>query len=57
MGHWIDEDTYQFEDEREMMIALGLDPNTIEGDYAEAYHYMTKMWKKAEVDNKFYEGK
>jgi hypothetical protein len=55
MGYWIDEDTFQFEDEREMMASLGLDPDTIEGDYAEAYHHMSKLWENLEVDNRFKE--
>lgn len=50
MGYWIDEDNYQFEDEREMMACLGLDPDTIEGDYAEAYHHMSRQWEKTEID-------
>lgn len=53
MGYWIDKDTYQFDNEREMMIALGLDPDTMEGDYAESYHHMSKMWGNVTVDNKF----
>lgn len=53
MGHWIDKNTYQFHDERELIVALGLDPYTMEGDYAEAYHHMSKIWEKALIDNKF----
>jgi len=53
MGYWIDENTYQFENEREMMASLGLDPDTIEGDYAEAYHNIFKSWKKVELDKRF----
>jgi hypothetical protein len=50
MGYWIDENTYQFEDEKEMAAALGIDLDTIEGDYAEAYHHMSKIWNTAEID-------
>lgn len=57
MGYWIDEDTYQFDDEREMMGSLGLDPDTIEGDYNEAYHHMSKFWKQAEIDQRFNDGR
>jgi hypothetical protein len=53
MGYWIDENTYQFEDEKEMMASLSLDPDTIEGDYAESYHHMSKFWEKVEMDNRF----
>lgn len=53
MAQWINEDIYQFEDERELITLLCLDPDTIEGDYAEAYHHMTRMWGKSEIDTRF----
>ena len=53
MGYWIDENTYQFQDEREMMAALGIDPDTIEGDYAEAYQHQSQIWKSAKIDKEF----
>lgn len=53
MGYWIDENTYQYENEREMMAALGLDLDTIEGDYAEAFHHMSNHWERAEIDHRF----
>lgn len=40
----------QYESEREMMAAFGLDPDTIEGDYAEAMHHCNRMWKEAKID-------
>jgi hypothetical protein len=49
MGYLIDDNIYQFEDEREMMSFLGLDPDTLQGDYAEAYHHTSKMWEKSEL--------
>jgi hypothetical protein len=53
MGYWIDENTYQFENEREMIASLGLDPDTIEGDYAEAFHHLSREWEKVKIDKKF----
>jgi hypothetical protein len=53
MGYWIDDDTYQCHDKREMMGLLGLDPDTIQGDYAEAMHALQKEWNKVEIDVKF----
>ena len=44
---------YQFESEEEMMRALGIDPETKEGDYAEAYHHMQKIWNNVHIDRKF----
>lgn len=29
------------------------DPDTIEGDYREAYHHANQMWKKAKIDHVF----
>jgi hypothetical protein len=53
MGFWIDEDTYQFDDEKEMAANLGLDTETLEGDYAESYHWCNKMWEQCEIDMRF----
>ena len=53
MNEFDEEELYQFENERELMSFLGLDPDTIEGDYAEAYHHMNKFWEKAKIDQKF----
>ncbi len=33
--------------------SLGFDPDTIDGDYAEAYHHSRKMWDKSEIDVRF----
>lgn len=53
MGEWLDDDTYQCDDEKEMMSLLGLDPETIEGDYAEAFHHMLKVWNAVDIDKRF----
>lgn len=53
MGYWIDEDTYQFDDEKEMAASLGIDIETMEGDYAEAHHKCRKIWEAAEIDKRF----
>ena len=53
MGYWVDADTYQYDDEREFMASIGLDPDTIEGDYAEGAHHMQKIWNRIPIDNKF----
>jgi len=53
MGNRINVDTYQFGDEKEMAASLGIDLETIEGDYAEAYHRMSQLWKNQEVDHRF----
>ncbi|MFA7192378.1 MAG: hypothetical protein WC089_03725 [Candidatus Paceibacterota bacterium] len=55
MGHWIDENTYQYDDKKEMAAALGIDLETIEGDYAEAYQHMSKFWNRSEIDKRFNE--
>jgi len=59
MGYWIDENTYQFESEEEMAKSLGIDLETIEGDYAEAFQHVSQSWKNAKIDqafsDKFYE--
>lgn len=59
MGYWIDENTYQFESEAEMAKSLGIDLETIEGDYNEAYHRESQRWNKMDIDqlfsDKFYE--
>lgn len=31
----------------------GLDPETIEGDYAEAYHWCQKRWNSVSIDRRF----
>ncbi len=36
----------------EIILLLGLDPDTILGDYAEAYHHYSKMFQQAEIDIK-----
>ncbi len=43
----------QYESEKEFANALGIDLETKEGDYSEAYHHMSKIWDKVEIDNKF----
>lgn len=53
MGHWIDKDTYQFNSEEEMMKSLGIDSETIQGDYAEAYQRESMRWKNAKIDKEF----
>lgn len=30
-----------------------IDPETMDGDYAEAYHHMNKKWNQVEVDMRF----
>ena len=32
---------------------MSFDPDTMEGDYAEAYHHMYKIWDKVPVDTRF----
>jgi hypothetical protein len=46
MGFWLDEDTYQFSDLKEMAASLGIDLETMEADYAEAYHHLSRHWDK-----------
>lgn len=52
MGYWIDENTFQFESEAEMALSLGIDIETIEGDYREAYQHMNKFWNDLVIENK-----
>lgn len=40
MGYWVNEDTYQFEDERDLSEFLGINLDTMEGDYREALQHM-----------------
>lgn len=57
MGYWINEDTYQFDDGKEMAASLGIDLQTIEGDYAEAWHHMNKWWTNihpSDCDDRFF---
>ncbi len=42
----------QYESETEFAATLGIDLETIEGDYAEAYQHCTKFWDKAKIDVK-----
>ena len=44
MGYPIDENSYQYESAQELAISLGIDLDTIEGDYAEAYQHAHKFW-------------
>ena len=56
MGHWVnneDEEYYQFDDQREMAAHFGIDIDTMDGDYAEAFHYLTKYWNQVKVDVRF----
>lgn len=53
MGYKIDENTYQFDDEREMLAALGLDIDTMEGDYREAYYHISRRWNQETIDVRF----
>jgi len=46
MGFFIDENTFQFNDENEMMNALGIDPETIEGDYSDKEIYIPEINQK-----------
>ena len=48
-----DEFIQQFESKEEMMELLGIDPETIEGDYAEAYLHMQKIYNNVNIDVKF----
>ena len=50
MGYWIDENTYQCDDKKELAAVLGIDLETIEGDYGEAYQHMNQFWKEANID-------
>lgn len=56
MGYWIDKDTFQFDSMDEMIRSIGLDPETLEGDYAEAYHRMSSYWNQSEIDVRFTTG-
>ena len=38
---------------KEMASDLGIDLDTMEGDYAEAYHHMSRMWHSIQIDNPF----
>lgn len=53
MAHWIDENTYQFDSTEELICSLGLDPETIEGDYAEAFQHQHHFWNKVDIDKRF----
>lgn len=53
MGYWVKENEYQCESESELMKLLGLDPETIKGDYAEAFHHMSKKWNQEIIDIRF----
>lgn len=48
-----DENTYQFESEKEFAAFLGINLETIDGDYAEAYQHMSKYWDNVKVDKIF----
>lgn len=52
MEHFIDENTYQFESEKELSAFSGMDLDTIDGDYAEAYQHTIKFWNSIR-DKKF----
>jgi len=56
MGYWVDENTYQFDDEKEMMADLGIDADTVKGDYAEAHHHISRFWNRSEIDKRFITG-
>jgi hypothetical protein len=53
MGYWIDEDSFQFDSEAEMAKSLGIDLETMEGDYAEAFHRESKRWANVKIDQEF----
>jgi hypothetical protein len=44
---------HQFANEKEMANHLGIDIDTMEGDYAEAFHWLNKKWDKIEIDTRF----
>ena len=37
-----------------MLNKYVFDPDTIQGDYAEAFHHISRTWKQSEIDNRFY---
>ena len=43
----------QCENENELAASLGINLETIEGDYSEAFQHMSKMWEKVLIDTKF----
>lgn len=43
----------QYESDEEFMKALGLDPETIEGDYAESFQRYHHTWDQAKLDKRF----
>ena len=50
MGYWVDENTYQYDSDEEMMNCLGIDPETMQGDYSEAYQHWYKKWEDVKND-------
>ena len=53
MDHCINEDHSQFNSKEEIYKSLGLDPETIEGDYCEYFQRMHKMFQDAKIDMEF----
>ena len=47
-------DGFSKEEMDEVYLALGLDPETVQGDYSESFQHTSHKWKQVEIDNRFF---
>lgn len=50
---FIDKKTMNEEEIKKKCESWGIDLDTIEGDYAEAYQHLSRKWNEVEIDNIF----